>query len=148
MAPMELIRDTVGPMAQNLGLGGRGAHLVIPSLIGPILATVLVFNRVYWRISLVHTLALDDLCITLSLVGLSHIPHKRRSHDSLTASISGLPLSPLHSQSCRCRPRLWPACEISLHLRLAYCAPGMSSHGAPPPSRVTSPNATQGQRLS
>jgi hypothetical protein len=65
---MELIRDIVEPVAQNLGLGGRGAHLVIPSLIGPILATILVFNRVYWRIALVHTLALDDLCITLSLV--------------------------------------------------------------------------------
>jgi hypothetical protein len=69
---MELTRDTVELSARNLGLGGRGAHLVIPSLLGPILATILVFNRVYWRMSLVHTLGLDDLCITLSLVRLGH----------------------------------------------------------------------------
>ena len=53
---------------RDLGLGGRGAHLVIPSILGPILAAVLVFNRVYWRIALVHQIGLDDVCILLSLV--------------------------------------------------------------------------------
>jgi len=65
---MEFVRGAVEPLAQNIGVSGRGAHLIIPSLVGPIVATILVFNRIYWRISLVHTLALDDLCITLSLV--------------------------------------------------------------------------------
>jgi hypothetical protein len=60
--------STVAIAARDLGLGSRGAHLVIPSILGPILAAVLVFNRVYWRISLVHQIGLDDICILLSLV--------------------------------------------------------------------------------
>lgn len=67
---MELIQNTVMLATRDVGVGGRGAHLVIPSLVGPVLATILVFNRIYWRISLVRTLGLDDLCITLSLVRL------------------------------------------------------------------------------
>jgi hypothetical protein len=67
---MELIQNAVELAIRDVGVGGRGAHLVIPSLVGPVLATILVFNRIYWRISLVHTLGLDDLCITLSLVRL------------------------------------------------------------------------------
>ena len=70
---MELIQDSVELGARNLGLGGRGAHLVIPSIVGPVLATILVFNRVYWRITLVDTLGLDDLCITFSLVRLRRL---------------------------------------------------------------------------
>lgn len=54
--------------ARDLGLGGRGAHLVIPSILGPILAAILVFNRIYWRIALVHQIGLDDICILMSLV--------------------------------------------------------------------------------
>jgi hypothetical protein len=67
---MELIQKAVGLATRDVGVGGRGAHLVIPSLVGLVLATILVFNRIYWRISLVRTLGLDDLCITLSLVRL------------------------------------------------------------------------------
>ena len=65
---MDLIRHGVDLATRNLGLGGRGAHLAIPSLLGPVLASVLVLNRVYWRIAIVHTLGLDDMCIILSLV--------------------------------------------------------------------------------
>jgi hypothetical protein len=60
--------STAAIAARDMGLGGRGAHLVISSILGPILAAVLVFNRVYWRIALVHQIGLDDICILLSLV--------------------------------------------------------------------------------
>lgn len=52
----------------SLGIGGRGAHLVIPSLIAPILSSCLVLNRLYWRIKLLGRLGLDDYCTILSLV--------------------------------------------------------------------------------
>ena len=65
---MSLAQPAVELLTRDLGLGGRGAHLVIPSIVGPILAAALVFNRVYWRVALVRTLGMDDLCITLSLV--------------------------------------------------------------------------------
>jgi len=65
---MDMVQPSAQLASRDLGLGGRGAYLVIPSLVGPILAGILVFNRVYWRIILVHTLGLDDICIMLSLV--------------------------------------------------------------------------------
>ncbi len=55
-------------IARDFGLGGNGGHIVIPSIVGPLLAAGLVFNRLYWRIHLVRTLGIDDLCIALSLV--------------------------------------------------------------------------------
>ncbi len=73
---MNLIRHAadLSTRSMDLGLGGRGAHLAIPSLLGPVLASFLVFNRVYWRIAIVHTLGLDDMCIMLSLVCFSPTP--------------------------------------------------------------------------
>lgn len=65
MAILDLASDLVG---RDLGMGGNGSHIIIPSIVGPLLAAVLVFNRLYWRIHLVHTLGIDDLCIGLSLV--------------------------------------------------------------------------------
>ena len=65
---MKLIQNAMELATRDVGVCGRGAHLVIPSLVGLVLSTILVFNRIYWRISLVHTLGLDDLCIALSLV--------------------------------------------------------------------------------
>jgi hypothetical protein len=53
---------------RDFGFGGNGAHIVIPSIVGPLLAAGLVYNRLYWRIHLVRTLGIDDLCIGLSLV--------------------------------------------------------------------------------
>jgi hypothetical protein len=50
---MELIQDTVELAARNLALGGRGLTLSFPQslvLHRPV-ATILVLNRVYWRIS-------------------------------------------------------------------------------------------------
>ena len=67
---MKLIQNAMELATRDVGVGGRGAHLVILSLVGLVLSTILVFNRIYWRISLVHTLGLDDLCIALSLVRL------------------------------------------------------------------------------
>jgi hypothetical protein len=67
---MKLIQNAAELVTRDVGVGGRGAHLVIPSIVGPVLASILVFNRIYWRISLMHTLGLDDLCIALSLVRL------------------------------------------------------------------------------
>jgi hypothetical protein len=64
----------------DYGLSSRGAHLVIPSILGPILAAFLVFNRVYWRITLVHQIGLDDICILASLV--SRRSRTYRSYDS------------------------------------------------------------------
>lgn len=59
----------------DYGLSGRGTHLVIPSILGPILAAILVFNRVYWRIALVHQIGLDDICILSSLVSLLRLTY-------------------------------------------------------------------------
>jgi hypothetical protein len=63
-------------VARDFGFGGNGAHIVIPSIVGPLLAAILVFNRLYWRIHLVRTLGIDDLCIGLSLV-------RERQHSQL-----------------------------------------------------------------
>ena len=52
----------------SFGIGGRGGHLVIPSLIAPILSSCLVLNRLYWRIKLLGRLGWDDYCIILSVV--------------------------------------------------------------------------------
>ncbi|EHY59267.1 hypothetical protein ABEF92_006337 [Exophiala dermatitidis] len=54
----------------NFGLGGRGVHLVIPSVIAPMLALLLVTNRVYWRLRLVGSLGLDDLSTIASTIFL------------------------------------------------------------------------------
>ena len=54
----------------DYGLTGRGAHVAIPSIVGPILAALLVFNRVYWRIELLNAVAWDDACILGALVSL------------------------------------------------------------------------------
>jgi hypothetical protein len=63
---------------RDFGLGGYGSHIVVPSIVGALLAAALVFNRLFWRIHLVRTLGIDDLCIGLSLVrGFHH----RSSHD-------------------------------------------------------------------
>ncbi|EXJ84670.1 hypothetical protein A1O3_05340 [Capronia epimyces CBS 606.96] len=55
---------------EHLGLGGRGAHLVIPSILAPILSCLVVANRVYWRLNLVGSLGLDDLSTILAMTFL------------------------------------------------------------------------------
>ncbi len=65
---MDLSTPSLGLVTRDFGFGGNGAHIVIPSIVGPLLAAGLVFNRLYWRIHLVRTLGIDDLCIGLSLV--------------------------------------------------------------------------------
>ncbi|KAI1624450.1 hypothetical protein EDD37DRAFT_609445 [Exophiala viscosa] len=52
----------------SYGLAGRGAHLAIPSIVAPVLAFLLVSNRVYWRCKLVGGLGPDDLWTLLALV--------------------------------------------------------------------------------
>ena len=52
----------------SYGLGGRGAHLAIPSIIAPVLTFLLVSNRIYWRCKLVGRLGPDDLWTLLALV--------------------------------------------------------------------------------
>jgi hypothetical protein len=65
---MDIFTRNSDLIARDYGVGGNGAHIGIPSIVGPVLAAVLVFNRLYWRIHLVRTLGIDDLCIGLSLV--------------------------------------------------------------------------------
>lgn len=71
---MDILTRASDLVARDFGLGGNGAHIVIPSIIGPLLAAALVFNRLYWRIHLVRTLGIDDLCIGLSLVSRKIMP--------------------------------------------------------------------------
>lgn len=52
----------------SFGVGGRGVHLVIPSIIAPVLAFLLVVNRIYWRLDMVGRLGLDDYSTLLALV--------------------------------------------------------------------------------
>ena len=59
---------SVGDTGHHYGLGGRGAHLVIPSILGSAIAAILVANRLFWRYHLVHTLGVDDICSFFSLV--------------------------------------------------------------------------------
>ena len=65
---MDMLIRASDLITRDFGFGGNGAHIVIPSIVGPLLAAGLVFNRLYWRIHLVRTLGIDDLCIGLSLV--------------------------------------------------------------------------------
>ena len=58
----------------SFGLGGRGAHLVIPSLIAPISAFILVANRIYWRLRLLDTLGFDDVSALLAMVSRIFTP--------------------------------------------------------------------------
>lgn len=60
---------------RGLGFGGRGSHLVISALVGPLLATLLVLNRVYFRLRLVRTLGADDMLIVASTASTSGILH-------------------------------------------------------------------------
>jgi hypothetical protein len=71
---MDILTRASDLVARDFGLGGNGAHIVIPSIIGPLLAAALVFNRLFWRIHLVRTLGIDDLCIGLSLVSRRIMP--------------------------------------------------------------------------
>ena len=52
----------------GFGLGGLRAHVTVPSVVGPTVALILVFNRVYWRMRLSRTIGLDNHLILLSLV--------------------------------------------------------------------------------
>jgi hypothetical protein len=65
---MDLLIRASDLASRDFGFGGNSAHVVIPSIVGPLLAAALVSNRLYWRIHLVRTLGIDDLCIGLSLV--------------------------------------------------------------------------------
>ncbi|ERF68673.1 hypothetical protein EPUS_05734 [Endocarpon pusillum Z07020] len=67
---MDIVNRASDLTTRDFGFGGHGAHIVIPSIAGPLLAAGLVFNRLYWRIRLVRTLGIDDLCIGLSLIFL------------------------------------------------------------------------------
>jgi hypothetical protein len=80
VADLPALQHLVSLMPRDFGLKGPGFHLVISSIIGPILAALLVFNRVYWRIALVNALGRDDICILLSLV----------SQDTCTSSKSDM----------------------------------------------------------
>lgn len=51
---------------RGLGLGGRGSHLVLPAILGPALSTLLVLNRVYFRLRLVRRVGTDDILIVVS----------------------------------------------------------------------------------
>lgn len=53
---------------RGLGFGGRGSHLVIPAIAGPLFSTLLVLNRVYFRFRLVRKVGTDDVLIIVSLV--------------------------------------------------------------------------------
>ena len=44
--------------------------MVIPSIIAPVLAFVLVANRIYWRIRMLGRLGLDDVSTILALVSV------------------------------------------------------------------------------
>jgi hypothetical protein len=63
----------------TFGFGGRGAHLVFPSVILPTLACLVVVNRLYWRFNMVGRLGVDDFIITLALVGLERSWKTRQS---------------------------------------------------------------------
>ncbi|EXJ55567.1 hypothetical protein A1O7_08495 [Cladophialophora yegresii CBS 114405] len=54
--------------ATSSGLSGRGAHLVIPSLVAPIIAFLLVANRTYWRLRMLVSFGLDDVSAILSMI--------------------------------------------------------------------------------
>ena len=68
------LQHLVSLVPRDFGIKGPGLHLVISSIIGPTLAALLVFNRVYWRMVLVNALGRDDICILLSLVSQTPAP--------------------------------------------------------------------------
>lgn len=92
MAPLVTSADEEPPR-QDYGLEGRGAQVVVPSVVGPIVAAFLVFNRLFWRIHMVHSLAIDDLCIAAALVSqsLTHLfPIQERGNVLLRARVHRL----------------------------------------------------------
>ncbi|KAL9625244.1 MAG: hypothetical protein Q9160_000646 [Pyrenula sp. 1 TL-2023] len=64
----ELVRISL--QERGLGLGGRGSHLVIPAIAGPLFSTLLVLNRAYFRFRLVRKAGVDDILIIVSLLFL------------------------------------------------------------------------------
>lgn len=71
---MDIVVRGPGAIIRDFGFGGNGAHIIVPSIVGPLLAAALVFNRLFWRIHLVRTLGIDDLCIGLSMVRGCQMP--------------------------------------------------------------------------
>lgn len=65
---MDILIRASNIAVRDFGFDGNGARVALPSIVGALLAAALVFNRLYWRIHLVRTLGIDDLCIGLSLV--------------------------------------------------------------------------------
>lgn len=55
---------------QTFGLGGKGLHLVIPSVLAPGIAVFLVSNRLYWRFRMLGRFGLDDFATMLAAVRL------------------------------------------------------------------------------
>ena len=54
--------------ASSFRLCGRGAHLVIPALVAPSVAFVLVANRIFWRLKMLGWLGFDDALTILAMV--------------------------------------------------------------------------------
>jgi hypothetical protein len=54
----------------TFGLGGPGSPLVIPSILAPVMASLLVANRVYWRLRMIGSLDYDDVFILLATVSI------------------------------------------------------------------------------
>ena len=88
--------------ATSYGLGGRGAHLVIPSLIAPILACFLVANRVYWRLRMLGMLGSDDVSTVLAVVSLKFATSRSFSDD-----LPGIPRCAMYFINSRSGPWLW-----------------------------------------
>jgi hypothetical protein len=74
---MSILNPPSDIISRSLTTGANGLRIIIPSIVGPILAAILVLNRLYWRIRLVRTLGIDDLYIGLSLVRLRERERER-----------------------------------------------------------------------
>ena len=98
----------------SFGFGGRGAHLVIPALIAPILAFFLVVNRVYWRWNLLGRLGWDDHCTILSLVSAIFLYlclYIRLLENQALMRQTGVPSGPVRSVNFCRKLWLWQAAE-------------------------------------
>lgn len=123
---MNILTATSEFIRRDFGLGGNGAHVVIPSIAGPLLAAGLVFNRLYWRIHLVRTLGIDDLCIGLSLVRRTKQPARIVLDKRLTNDPpSDLSLCPGHRQPRRSQPWLRTAIGLTSSGRPSTSTSGM-----------------------
>jgi hypothetical protein len=111
---------TVNPTATYIGPAGPALGLFVACIIGSIFASLLVVNRIYWRLKLAGGLGYDDWAVIFALVSTRPIIMLRSSDTRPRYSFSHKPsLSSLPSSTATVQtPGSFSARTITVHLAL------------------------------